>query len=594
MNIYNKRNRWKTPGMSGEGRGENSTIDELESIMPIPLEFIKKFPNLPLHKAQEKWHHYLHEIRKVFLKRLPFMQNNQTTISTKELRDNCGRFYPYGKSNDRYTKEETFYVYNEFYSLYPFYAVTKIGSNLTGKNTEIVILNQKLIDLLIDTADHNELVSLYYGDLTEDAVDQLEWVQIDTQSLENYIKSTTQQLKVVDQHEQVDYYHKLLRSLRQAKYINMITEFFDNNDQFPMIKKVSPYGRTHYQGLNLQNCHKEVRNAALGDNYQYDLEAAVYAIKLMLIADIYTESGKSLDGHYIYTKEYLDQKSHIRNRLAQHIRAYPDGLKLVKEALTAMGFGAKISGGAWLEGTDVHFPAINSIIMNEKDRERFINDPWVVEFHREQTKLTREITQYYMKKPGWCEEHLNDLPRSKNKSGKYRRTAIMSYLFQRLETLIMDKITKNLDQSNILLRVHDCIITEHPINGYDLQDMRYELKNISEFLRITNEYNRGWLDIDTMSFELKHKEFIKNEELIANNGVMPIKYTKPYTYDKQPNDNKCYDGYSDGSRYNEYNPEHDESIQNMTLEERQEHYRIVGYNPNSLPEHIQKLLHKPK
>jgi hypothetical protein len=612
---YNKKSKWQTPGlaesdefvystwsnndwlvnghMEGDPRINRSYVQEDKMGIPLPIEFIHKFPNLPLHKAQEKWEIYLNEIRKVFLKRLPFMHDETTTLSTKQLRDNCGRFYPYGKVGNTYTKEETRYVYNEFYPLYPFFAVTKTGSNITGKNSEVVVINQQLIDLLIDTADHEELVTLYYGDLTDERIDQLEWIDINSQSLNNYIKSTTEKLKKIDQVNEKEYYLKLLRSLRQAKYIKIITDFF-GNDQFPLRKKVSPYGRTYYEGLNLHNCHKEVRNAALGDNYQYDLEAAVYAIKLMLIDDIYKEKGLSLDGHYIYTKEYLDQKSHIRNRLAEHIRAYPDGLKLVKEALTAMGFGARISGGAWLEGTTVQYPAINSIIMNQDDRERFINDPWVVEFYKEQKQLTKEIVKYYKEKSGWCEAHLTNLPRSTNRRGKFRDTAIMSYLFQQVETLIMDKITKNIDSDDILLRVHDCIITKDPLNGYDLSDMREQLQSISNFLRITSEYNRGWLDIDTMNYEIEHKQFIANEELRANKGIMPVKYTKPYSFTKLQNDSMCYDGYDDGTRYDRYDVERDDMLEDMTLEEREEHFRIVGHEPNKLPNHIQRLLHKPK
>lgn len=561
--------------------------------IPIPMEFLQKYPDMPKPKAVEKWQKYLKEMRKVFLKRLPFMNDNQTSIGTKKLRDDCGRFYPYGKKGDRYSKKETVYVYNEFYPLYPFYSVTKQGSNLTGKNSEIVIINQKLIDLLIDTADHEELVSIYFDDLSEEVVDQLHWVNIDMQSLSNYIKSTNEKLTTIDERQNPTYYYKLLKNLRQAKYIKIITEFFDQ-DQFPMKKKISLYGRTYYEGLNLQNCTKEVRNAALGNNHQYDLEAAVYAIKMMLIDDIYTEKNIDLVGHYIYTKEYLDHKSDIRNRLAKHIQAYPDPIKLVKEAITAIGFGAKISGGAWLEGTTMQFPAINDIIMNQEDRDRFLNDPWVIEFYKEQKKLTNEITDYYKNKVNWCDSHLKNLPRSTNKLGKYRKTAIMSYLFQTLETMIIQQCTKHLDEDNILLLVHDCIITQRPLNGYDLSELRYTLQNISHFLKITNEYNRGWLDIDTMSYEIMHKNFILQEELKANNGIMPVTYKKSLEQINNYDDYECYDGYDTGSRHEEYEPDYDECVNYMTESERLEHYRIIGYKPNQLPDHINKLLGENK
>lgn len=564
----------------------------------IPKEFLDKFPKLPMHKAQEKWDRYLQVMRKALLRRVPFMNDDKTTISTKKLRDDCGRFYPYGKNNDRYTKEETAYVYNELYPLYPFFATIKKGNNISHKNSDIVIVNQKLIDLLIDTADHDELVSLYYGDMTEDELDELFWVPIDLQSLDNYIKATSKQLPTIDVYSKPAYYYKILKSLRQAKYIKIITEFFDQ-DQFPMRVNKSPYGRTYYTGLNLQNCHKEVRNAALGDNHQYDLEAAVYAIKMMLIDDIYTEQGKDLDGHYIYTKEYLDHKGHIRNKLAMHIQHYQDPVKLVKETITAIGFGAKISGGAWGTGLDKQYPAINSIIMNDDDRTRFLNDAWVINFQKEQVQLTKEITNYYKNKKGWCDTHMANLPRSTNKIGKYRTTAIMSYLFQKLETMIMEDISKDLDKDDILLTVHDSIICKYPLNGIDLQDIRSKLLEHSPFLKISKEFNKGWLDIDTMSYEVEHKEFIKQQERLANGykseyaqtdniPVVKHKHEKVETI----HDGKCYDSYDEGRKHESYDVDNDELLNDMTLDQRREHFRILGHEINRFPDSINKLINK--
>jgi hypothetical protein len=55
-------------------------------------------------------------------------------------------------------------------------------------------------------------------------------------------------------------------------------------------------------------------------------------------------------------------------------------------------------------------------------------------------------------------------------------------------------------------------------------------------------------------------------------------------------DHTYYDGYDDGSQYDEYDRERDD-VQNMTLEEQKKHYRIIiGYDPNKLPDFINKLL----
>lgn len=580
---------------------EMSERRELLELLPVPKEFLDKFTHLPkfgIQQAEQKWIQYLSVMRDELLRRLPFMNGDTTYLSTHDLHRRCGRFYPYGAKQGKYpSKEETKYVYTELYPLYPFYAVTIPGNDIINKISQVKIINQNLIDILIDTADHGELVALYYGDMESDEVDKLVWIPIDLKSLDNYIKSSKQQLQTIDKYDKPEYYHKILRSCRQAKYIKIITEFMDNDDKFPMRIKPNKYDRTYYQGLNLQNCHKEVRNAALGDNHQYDIEAAVYAIRMMLIEDIYREQNKDLIGHYIYTKEYLDHKSDIRNRLAKHITKYPDPVKLVKKAITAIGFGARITGGVWMEDGDKKFPAIHEIIMNEKDRTRFLNDPWVIEFTKEQKLLTNEIIKYYKNKVNWCEHNLSKIDTAKNKSGHYRNTSIISFLFQKLETLIMHELTKDLDNDNIILIVHDCIITKHPINGYDLQDMRYKLQNMCQFLKISNEFNKGWLDIDTMSYEIRHKQFIEQEERTAKNyksnmymtDDIPV-YKRYHEKVSTMHDDKCYDSYDDGRKHLSYDVDNDIYIKDMTIEQRSEHYRIVGHEQNSLPDFIQKIM----
>ena len=70
---------------------------------------------------------------------------------------------------------------------------------------------------------------------------------------------------------------------------------------------------------------------------------------------------------------------------------------------------------------------------------------------------------------------------------------------------------------------------------------------------------------------------------------MPVKlYKKPEKVFIQ-NDYTYYDGYDDGTQYEEYDINRD-NTQNMTLLERNEHYRIIGYKPNKLPEFVNKLL----
>jgi hypothetical protein len=59
-------------------------------------------------------------------------------------------------------------------------------------------------------------------------------------------------------------------------------------------------------------------------------------------------------------------------------------------------------------------------------------------------------------------------------------------------------------------------------------------------------------------------------------------------------DNTYYDGYDEGRRYENYDIERDDMVKDMTPAERMEHYRIIEYNPNVLPDFINKLLGENK
>jgi len=566
-----------------EGSTDQSTKDTekaLKRYLRVPDEFLMKFPEMSQEKANKYYNEYLQQLRQIFLKRLPYMTSNYTHLSLDKL---WAKEFQY--------KNVRYYHYKEFNQHRPFFYAPddkkgngrRKGNNFE-QNSQVYIMNQKLLDLLIDTGDANELVSTYYGDITDETI--LETVPIDINSLNNFISNTTKEIENSDKNSK--YEATLYRNLRQAKYIKIISEFFYpayGKHILPMIPNLSPYGRMYYKGINIQNISKEVRSAILGEHYVYDLNAAVYAIKLMMAKTILKNNGIDDFGHFVYTKEYLEWKSQLRIQLSQHIKKYNNPEKLVKEAITAIGFGARIGGGSWQIDGEWHTTSIEDIIMNPADRHNFMNDPWIKSFVKEQQVITQIITNEYKDSKEFI-ELVRNVP-NMFKNNRIRRSQIMSYVFQHTEKRIMDLITKDIP---VIARIHDSFITKEKLSNQQILDIKYQLKQLDPLMTIDCEDFYAWINVDNFDDESDIDEAFS--KLTGVKHSMP-KTKRTYSTNKFEtyNDGKPYDGGCDYGQ-SQYDPDNDPFVEDMTNAERTEHYRILGVNDprDNTPDFIKKYL----
>jgi len=550
----------------------------------LPKQFMLKFPDMKQEIAQKHFNKYLDIMRNELLYQLPKFNDDIDIVNI-----NLNRLWSY-----RFNYKNTqYYIWKEFKDLLPFVYISDLatGSNLTGRISKGMITNQKYIDLLIDTADTKQLVDMFYGSYQ---INDMNMIPIDMKSIRGYIASTEHKLNTSDTN--IQHRKKMIANLRQAKYIKLIAEYYYPKlgmYVLPHIPSKSEYGRTYYKGLNLQNCSKEVRAATLGTHYQYDMYAMVFAIKLYLADEILKKQGNSVWREFSYTTDYLENKDVIRKQLAKHIQAYPDGVKLVKQAITSIGFGSRISDGSWLEGLTWQTTSIKDIIKNRHDLQRFINDDWVKNFHNEQKQLTKLIVDDYLKNQGFVEtiQNLRDI---KSNNGNWSKQRIMSYIFQNIESHIINTITEDL---NIIIKIHDAFLMKNKIPTEKLLDIKTTLNKTSEFFKLEMAEVEGWNSFDSVLLELEHQAFIEEQERYANlykskfvqTDNIPVR--KPYIeYMDNMNDSKCYDSYDDGRKHEEYHVNSDEYLNDMTLQERNEHFRIIGYEVNSLPNFIKKLI----
>ncbi len=516
-------------------------------------------------------------------------------IAHDDFNKQVGKPTIYGSSN-RYSLVQAILELEPQYELIP-------GSNLTKKVSHVK-LNFDLQQIL-DLQDMETLMVKLYGDVDITDESKVDITPIDINSLTAYIKGN----------ENLSYQNdKIKKYNQQAKMILSIAKY--TGGVFPQIINESDFGRRYYKGQNLQNTSKIVRAACLGNHYEYDLNAAVYAIKLNFCSEISNQK-------FTYTSEYIEGggkfKDSIRKRLTKYCFDINEGDKyfdsrvdIIKQAITAIGFGAlKTTNGFYDKKGDWMTTSLYDIFCftgsNGKSRiahqktidgvkiesiDLFLKEPWMKEFVQEQQTMTKLITDYLIDNKEVTKETHPFLLDGRN---AINRNKLMAYMFQSAERSIVDYATDIIKKQkvNVLLRVHDAIFTDKKIN---LAELHYEIKE--KF--VSN--NLSWLGSKIIIFGEKefnaysyddeitqHKERIRLEELRAGGqspGIKKFNFKSMSYDDSKPADNYCDYGQT------QYDPDNDPFVEDMTNAERTEHYRILGVNDprDNTPDFIKQYL----
>ena len=111
----------------------------------------------------------------------------------------------------------------------------------------------------------------------EDVKEAYEPLEVDIVSLKRYITWLIKKAKHFNQVEKQ-------RMLRQAHLILRIAEI--TGGLFPQKKNPSFFGRKYYHGLSVQSVHTSLREAMLGDCYEYDLRSASVSWKIGFANDL--------------------------------------------------------------------------------------------------------------------------------------------------------------------------------------------------------------------------------------------------------------------------------------------------------------------
>lgn len=289
---------------------------------------------------------------------------------------------------------------------------------------------------------------------------------IDIASVQNYIlKLVKSELDLTALQEETNTKHAI-SILRIAQL---------NNGVLPQKKKHSEFGRTYYEGHSVQSVHKSLREAMLGDSYEYDISSSVISWK-MAFAKEYLKSLKTplnIEDEFFGIQYYLKYKSDFyEDVLSQTFNedsawSLAKKTKKLKQAMTAFSFGAKLIEAKWKDANGFdQVSSIMEILKYADERERFMRCGAVTRFKLEQEKLDAYIAKSFKARYPFLE----DIKKLKTIKGYNSRSKLISWLYQHAETIMMDMVRKELKKlgKTVLANVHDAIVVRERLTQSEL------------------------------------------------------------------------------------------------------------------------------
>ena len=386
----------------------------------------------------------------------------------------------------------------------------EIAAHLTGDDAA----NQGLFDLLYPD---------YRPDWSDEYIhSQFDPIKVDIRSLENYIVWLSQDARLLSK-------DKKATAIRQARIVLGCALAF--NGWYLQRKKPSAFGRMYYEGVSVQNVNKELRRAMLGNCWEYDIRSSVIAWK-MGYATSYLAQAAGADvnirSSFPATLNYLEDKGDFMRTVRlyvfrDHSRDAADfQTKLLKQAFTAMSFGARLSTHGWQDSTG-HWnnPALVAILKNQEERNRFFNDVTVRAFIREQNILDNYLFDQFKRHHA----DLLELPCLQTPSGRVSKAKVLAYLYQHGETYVMDivRATAAAHGRTPIANVHDAIFFKQRL-GTELkaaieQRMRAATGNAYWHLTAKELQRYESRHLDQQAEEALHRQRIADQQALAQNYV---------------------------------------------------------------------------
>lgn len=343
-------------------------------------------------------------------------------------------------------------------------------TDLVDDTSNLVGMTDAQLDTYLD-GDKKQNAALFtrlYPDFVAAATDEFlvstfDYVAVDTASLKNYIEFLLTEAKHIAQ-DKIELY------VRQAKLILAVAMHMKG--YYIQRKKKSIFGRTYYAGLSVQNVNKVLRRAMLGDCWEYDVRSSVIAWKMGFAAEYLQAAELTVDvrREFKTTIWYLEDKDEFMQQVIDctfdaDTWLCKDAKKAkIKQAMTALSFGARLKSEGWrLDGGNWEKAALEEIIKDKAERDRFVKCKDVRDFVREQNTLDTYLYEAIASaKPNLLkQQHL----RTRTRPSKAK---VIAYLYQHAETENMRVAHEYLASKGhvVLAKIHDAfIVRDQLING---------------------------------------------------------------------------------------------------------------------------------
>ena len=352
----------------------------------------------------------------------------------------------------------------------------------------------------------------------EDKLNTLfDWVPVDVESVKAYVCWLETESNLIQG-------PKKDLALRQSLSILGIASV--TKGYYLQRKKPSPFGRTYYEGVSVQNVNKELRRAMLGNCWEYDIRSSVVAWKMGYARGYLAASGldQDLKKSFPSTLLYLEHKADFMATVSHYVflesSPVPKDLrpKLLKRAFTAISFGARQTAKGWLDASgNWTNPALVDILQNSEDRTRFLSDVTVKQFIKEQNALDDYLYDLFKKfRPDLLLERY-----LQTESGRPSKAKVLAYLYQHGETQVMDIVRQAAQAKGLapIANVHDAIFFKRRLGA--------EFKNAIEWQMREQTGNPYWhltpkqierytpRSLNAERELSEHKKRIEQEELLA-------------------------------------------------------------------------------
>jgi len=343
------------------------------------------------------------------------------------------------------------------------------------------------------------------------------------------------------------------KRLRQAGLANKILCSLNSNNELEQELIDKETARTYFKGLNLQTMDRDIRHAALGKCYQYDLRAGVFgvlaAVAKTYVDTFYTKQDDSpLDYHFHSIKEYISNRHYTRLRVARTL--YPDDEKLfdyggkvkksrnyhkVKDAITALSFGASTNSlarwknkntGKWEQSSLLKILGSSQVV------EKFLEIDEVKLLLGEFENVKSCILEYLDEDESFRAQIFTNTPQTDDPDelmpyDQLSDNQKIAIVYQTFESLILLEFNARLKQQyptiRLLLPVHDGFYYSNAFNWIDIVwtlNIPYISKKAKD-VYVQFEKSQYGLSNITAQTEEHHRRFIMEEEVAAEEYRSP-------------------------------------------------------------------------